>query len=164
MGINPADFRQYVLRPTLNTLGQWSPSLENLLLGTAAQASQLGSVLVGDHGLGVYQISHEQHQRVWDTYFAFDPDLASTVRGLASQREFLIDPDRELAGNLNYATAIAWGVYAQHHAAIPTNPDDLTALALCWCQYFNENPLEHPDTFLQHYPEPDCAPQKIRAA
>jgi hypothetical protein len=30
------------------------------------------------------------------------------VRGLASQRAFLSDPDSELQTNLSYCTAIAW--------------------------------------------------------
>ena len=36
------------------------------------------------------------------------PVDASRVRGLASQRAFLSDPDSELQTNLSYCTAIAW--------------------------------------------------------
>ena len=60
MGINPADFRKYVIRPTLTKLGTWSPSLENLLLGSAAAASQLGISLSCEHGFGVYKIAKER--------------------------------------------------------------------------------------------------------
>jgi len=45
---------------------------------------------------------------------AFHPDLASRIRGLASQRAFLEDPHSELATNLCYATAIAWVMYILH--------------------------------------------------
>jgi len=34
--------------------------------------------------------------------------MASRVRGLASQRAFLSNPERELQTNLGYSTAIAW--------------------------------------------------------
>lgn len=136
MGINPADFRQLVVRPTLQKLGKWSSSLENLLLGTAAQASGLGQQLKSDQGFGVFQVNPELHQTVWDRYLAFDADLASTVRGLASQREFLCQPHLELATNLSYATAIAWGIYAYSGAEIPADASNIESLARCWHQHY----------------------------
>lgn len=136
MGINPADFRQLILRPTLQKLGKWSPSLENLLLGTAAQASCLGLQSICGQGLGVYRIRQELHQSVWDQYLAFDADLASAVRGLASQREFLCNPHAELITNLSYSSAIAWAIYASRNADIPQDPDNVEGLARCWHQFF----------------------------
>lgn len=136
MGINPADFRQLIIRPTLHKLGQWTSSLENLLIGTAAQASGLGSQLGSGRGYGIYQVDANLHQTVWDCFLAFDPDLASAVRGLASQREFLCQPHVELTTNLSYATAIAWSVYAHSGAEIPQDADNIESLARCWHQHF----------------------------
>lgn len=136
MGINPADFRHMIVRPTLVKLDQWSPSLENLLIGTAAQASGLGIQLQSELGVGLYQLDAQVHQTVWDCFLAFDADLASKVRGLASQREFLSQPHWELATNLSYATAIAWGVYAHGKASIPVDADNIEGLAWCWHQHF----------------------------
>lgn len=136
MGINPADFRHMIVRPTLVKLDQWSPSLENLLVGTAAQASGLGMQLQSALGIGLYQLDAQTHQTVWDCFLAFDADLASKVRGLASQREFLSQPHWELATNLSYATAIAWGVYAHASASIPVDADNIEGLAWCWHQHF----------------------------
>lgn len=151
MGINPTDFRHLVVRPTLVKLGHWSPSLENLLIGTAAQASGLGLLLKTDRGFGVYQLDAILHQTIWDCYFAFDPDLASTVRGLASQREFLAQPHLELATNLTYSTAIAWGVYAHSGADIPEEPDNLESLAWCWHQHFCQSTELAPRHFIAAY-------------
>lgn len=151
MGINPLDFRQYVIRPTLKKLGTWSPSLENLLLGTASTASDLGISLGCNKGLGVYKISTEVHHNVWDEYFAFDPDLASKVRGMASQRDFLAHPDLELTTNLIYATAIAWGVYAQKQADIPENEENHQALAECWSLFFNTDTSLTKQHFIDSY-------------
>ena len=148
MGINPQDFRLYVARPTLKKLGKWSPSLENLLLGSAALASQLGMELKCDIGVGVYKIRAELHHRVWDEFLAFDADLASKVRGFASQREFLANPDMELAINLAYATAIAWGVYALNHADIPEDANNTEALAKCWHQHFRTQDHLKPEHFV----------------
>ncbi len=40
------------------------------------------------------------------------------MRGLASQRAFLTDPDSELQTNLSYCTAIAWLLYQRSGQAI----------------------------------------------
>lgn len=64
---------------------------------------------------GIFQIDAPSHQRVWDKYLAFNPELASNIRGLASQHAFLKHPHLELTTNLSYATAIAWAL----HLAFP---------------------------------------------
>ncbi len=151
MGINPVDFRQLIVRPTLQKLGKWSSPLENLLVGTAAQASGLGIQLNSAFGFGLYQISANLHVQVWDCFFAFDADLASTVRGMASQRDFLQQPHLELTTNLRYATAVAWGVYALKQAEIPLEADNLDALSRCWHQYFCEDSTLTPRQFISTY-------------
>ncbi|MGB3621025.1 hypothetical protein FT643_11055 [Ketobacter sp. MCCC 1A13808] len=164
MGINPLDFRKLIIRPTLQKLGKWTLSLENLLLGSAAQASQLGIQLQFEFGIGVYRINRELHQKVWDEYFAFDPDLASMVRGFASQREFLSDPDMELTMNLAYATAIAWGVYARSRAQIPEDADNIEALANCWFQHFCCDSRLSPQHFIDSYRQLQLTDEKPIAA
>ncbi len=152
MGINPSDFRQYIVRPTLDKLGHWSPSLENLLLGSAAYATAMGARLCcSDGGMGIYGIGSELHHSVWDEFLAFDPDMASAVRGFASQRQFLCQPDVELVTNFAYATAIAWGVYAYHTAIIPENPNDIEALAQCWVTSFTQNGEQKSNAFVDAY-------------
>ena len=151
MGINPSDFRKYVIRPTLKKLGKWSPPLENLLLGSAAQASQLGAVLVSNQGLGVYGVNREAHLRVWDDFLAFDPDMASAVRGLASQRQFLSQPDMELATNFSYATAIAWAIIAHNQVSLPEDANNLDALAQCWESCFHTSAVGNRQQFVDNY-------------
>jgi hypothetical protein len=164
MGIDPLDFRQFVIRPTLKKLGKWSPSLENLLLGSAAQASQLGTKLQCDSGIGVYNIPQKTHHSVWDEYLAFDADLASKVRGFASQREFLANPDMELAINLAYSTAIAWGVYALNQANIPKDENNTEALALCWYHHFRTDETLKLDHFIDGLRALQPKSQKVIAA
>jgi hypothetical protein len=107
--------------------------------------------LHSDAGIGIYKIRKDIHHRVWDEFLAFDADLASKVRGFASQREFLANPDMELAINLGYATAIAWGVYALNQAVLPDDENDHQALAHCWHQYFCSDPRQQPEHFVQVY-------------
>ena len=121
MGICAKELRLLVIRPTLKHLDLWSPTAENLLLGTAAQESGLGYFLqTNNHrALGIYQITPRMHRVIWDKFLAHQPELASKVRGLASQREFLQHPHAELTTNLAYATAVAMMVYLRAGRTLP---------------------------------------------
>lgn len=124
MKLDPYELRELIIRPTLEYLGCHSNAVENLLVAVAQYQS-------GDMSprspscLGIYPIDAEAHQKVWDDHLAFDPDLASRIRGLASQREFLIHPHQELCTNLAYATAIAWAIYLMFPQVLP-RPEGLT--------------------------------------
>ena len=135
MGIAACDLSQHVIRPTLIYLGRHSPSAEALLLGAAASQSGLGAALDDSHGYGLYRIAALRHQQLWDLHLALDPELASQVRGLASQHAFLAAPHLELTVNLRYATAIAWLMVEMHNSPLPA-ADDLLGLARVWRQVF----------------------------
>ncbi len=100
--------REEVIRPTLSYLGAWSEALGERLLTAAIDGPEVGLFARGGEGLGLYRITAAQHRDIWDRYLAFRPEIASRVRGLASQRAFLSNPDHELRTNLSYSTAIAW--------------------------------------------------------
>ena len=108
MYVTAEHLRDHVIRPTLKYLGAWSPAGESFLLKAATDAPDLGLFSARNDGLGLFHITAAQHRDLWDRYLAFNPDIASRVRGLASQRAFLSDPDSELQTNLSYCTAIAW--------------------------------------------------------
>ena len=100
--------RDQVIRPTLKYLNEWSPATEAFLFAKATDAPELGLFSMRSDGLGIFHITGDQHRDIWDGYLAFNPDLASRIRGLASQRAFLTNPDNELQTNLSYCTAVAW--------------------------------------------------------
>jgi len=135
MGIAASELRQHVIRPTLVYLGRHSPTAEALLLGAAASQSALGAALDDRRGHGLYRIAELRHQLLWDQHLARDPELASRVRGLASQHAFLAAPHLELTVNLRYATAIAWLLVEAADAPLPA-ADDLLGLARVWRQVF----------------------------
>ena len=135
MGIAARELNLYVIRPTLLYLGQNNPNAEALLLGIAASQSNLGSALHDRRGHGLYCIREPRHTALWDQYLVHDPDLASLVRGLASQHAFLCSPRLELTVNLRYATAIAWLLIEEQKIAIPA-ADDLLGMARIWRQAF----------------------------
>lgn len=152
MGLCPEDLRDLVIRPTLKYLDQYSLSAETLLLGTAAVESGLGYELKQSQGrgLGVYHINPRAHQLLWDQYLAKQPELASKVRGLASQHEFLKNPHFELATNLRYATAIAWLIYARKDQALP-DASDLPAMAKYWHRHFHSRPNAPLEAYINRY-------------
>ncbi|GGY72561.1 hypothetical protein GCM10011613_16950 [Cellvibrio zantedeschiae] len=137
MGIYVNDLRELIIRPALEHLNEWSQTAENLLLGTAAQESQLGFRVQSDTGdsLGIYGIKAQTHIRVWDEFLVTDPELASRLRGLASQQQFLKFPHQELITNLSYASGMAWMMYKRCHLKFPANAD-IHELASYWLNLY----------------------------
>ncbi len=149
MTINASDLLQHVIKPTLDYLAMCSSAAEKLLLGTAAQESGLDPFSYRNQGIGIYQITAEQHRQAWDKFLAFRPDLASKVRGLASQHQFLQNPEQELKTNLAYSTAIAWIIYLQSECPLP-EADDVDGLSHFWKSNFchkQANPEQQTQSF-----------------
>jgi hypothetical protein len=120
MSLSAKELEQHVIRPTLEYLGVSTQSAIDQLLSAAENESNYSlshSANSAPDGVGLFQITPTSHREVWDKYLAFRPDLASKVRGLASQRLFLIKPDLELGSNLSYSTAIAWAL-TQYHSEL----------------------------------------------
>lgn len=139
---------EQIIRPTLNSLGVHSSAAEKLLLGTVAAKSNQTLRLGNNKGIGIYSITPERHHEIWDNYIAHDEDLASLVRGFASQREFLKAPHQELIFNLRYATAIAWLGYQQAGMNVEEAHTD-QELALFWHQvHARKDPKRTPADFL----------------
>ncbi|MBV1930188.1 MAG: hypothetical protein KUG71_00610 [Porticoccaceae bacterium] len=136
MTFSANELRHFIIRETLKELGDWSLDRENLLLGTAAQESGLGQNLKEGRLAGIYHISPAAHRAVWDKYLINQPELASTIRGLAGQRSFLKDPNGELISNLKYATAIAWLIYKRTDKELPQR-SSLEDLARFWHRHFH---------------------------
>ncbi len=120
MYVTAEHLRDQVIQPTLKYLGAWTPTIESLLLDAAVDAPDVGLFSVTKDGLGIFHITAAQHRDIWDRYLAFKPEMASRIRGLASQRAFLTDPDGELQTNLSYCTAIAWLLYQRANMAVDT--------------------------------------------
>ncbi|MEM1113813.1 MAG: hypothetical protein AAGI11_18010 [Pseudomonadota bacterium] len=118
MYVTAEHLRDQVIRPTLKYLGAWSPATETFLLDACVEAPDLGLFSARQDGLGLFHITTSQHRDIWDRYLAFNPDMASRIRGLASQRAFLSDPDSELQTNLSYCTAIAWLLYQRSNPSV----------------------------------------------
>lgn len=144
------ELRHLIIRETLKELGDWSLDRENLLLGTAAQESGLGQNLKEGRLAGIYHISPAAHRAVWDKYLINQPEIASTVRGIAGQHSFLKDPHGELISNLKYATAIAWLIYKRTGKNLPQHCS-LEDLARFWYRYFHTRASGKIEDFIANY-------------
>jgi hypothetical protein len=137
-GFDANELRDEVIRPTLEYLGVAVPGAEEVLLAFALLAERFTPPRPG---FGPYHLSAGQHRQVWDEYLAFHPDLASEVRGLASQRCFLQFPDRELTTNLAYATAIAWILISTSGYELPPLGDGAAQVTL-WQRLMKPGPVD----------------------
>ncbi len=132
--LDPDHFLAYVVRPSLDSIGLWSPAAGRLLLGTAITESGLTWLAQkgGGPARGVYQIDPATHDDIWANYLAYRDQLANRVSRLAGQRP----RHEQLAWNLGYATAIARLVYYRRPEPLPP-ADDLAGLARYWKAHFN---------------------------
>lgn len=137
MGIDPNDFRSFVIRPALGVLGVAfaGDAAEELLLGTALQESGCGGrlVQVGGPALGPFQIEPDTLKDVWNNYLADRPGLAAAVRSLQIPA---LGPLEQLPANHLYGAAIARLVFYRAPAKLPA-AGDLAGQAAFYKTYFN---------------------------
>ena len=139
MAINSFHLRTCVIRPVLKDLGLWSPIAENLLLGTAAQESHMGTYLdqadptIEGPALGIFQIEVTTHDDVWENYLAYQENYARVVRSYSLPTYSY----KQLAGNLYYGAAVARLIYRRVKEPLPTDPNDIKAMARYWKLNYN---------------------------
>jgi len=136
-----AQFRAFIVRPTLAYLDLSGTAAENLLVGTALYESGLEAIDQwtgpGDATLGpaygVYQIEVPTHVDVWTNFLAFRADLKARIGSLLAAW-----PDRnvQLATNLAYATAIARVIYYRARDPLP-DAADIDALGRYYKDHYN---------------------------
>jgi hypothetical protein len=127
MSINAKQLRELIIRPTLKDMGMWSEAAENLLMGTAAQESHLGSYIkqVGKGpALGIYQCEPATHE-----------DVVRWARGKDFLQYDTCFPGR-LVYDLKYATMICRLHYYRVPKALP-DADDLDGLSNYWKVFYN---------------------------
>ena len=133
-GIEPTQFRELVIRPTLKHLGVYTKATEELLFATAAHESLGGRIMKQFEGpaLGPYQVEPFTHQDHWSHYLKYRPELAAKIKQLTRYPR----SDSELITNLKYATAMAYIKYERMQEPIPTTTD-IHVLAKYWKKHYN---------------------------
>ena len=137
-GIDPNDFRTYVIKPALGVLGVafGGDAAEELLLGTALQESQCGrwlKQLGGGPAVSPFGIEPATHDDIWKNFLAFRAGLAASVMSLRIPG---LGPLAQLAGNPIYACAIARMKYVRAPGQLPS-AGDLPGQAAYYKAYYN---------------------------
>ena len=132
--------KETVIVPTLTDIGLCSDAAVNLLLGTAAQETQLGKYLVQTNmplytgGIGIYQMQPATYDFVWFKKIESNIMMKSRVGfGLGMSTKPNVS---NLAGNLYLATVMARLFYDNVQEALPA-ADDLPGLAAYYKKYWN---------------------------
>lgn len=156
--INPKHLEDDIIRPTLKLMADfddrlYTESAVNLLLGTAAQESDGGYYLKQSPtgpGLGPYSMEggdHGTHRSLWQHYLSrpSKEHLREIILGLVPESSVHHHPDgwvyvddKELIGNLPYATAMARLKYWPAKKPLP-DANDIPALGEYWNTVFNAN-------------------------
>lgn len=141
MPIKSSHMRLCVIRPALKYIGLWSKEAENLLMGTAAQESHMGTYLKQKRGpaLGAFQMEPRTYSDIWENYLTdARAELKLRVRLLASAKysSFVSPPAVEMIGNLQYAAAMARIFYLRIPKPLP-KANDVTELGVYWKKYYN---------------------------
>lgn len=156
------ELKEWIVELALEQVGINSKPLEQVVIATAIYGYKNTKQQRNGQKVrfGLFQIDANTHKNVWDHFIAADPDLASRIRGMASQHDFLNNPDRELASNLVYASAIAAVIYLQN--GFPLNLSGTLSnsmIADLWMRYYphNDGNTFHFLKILENLPVDDVA-------
>jgi hypothetical protein len=150
MSICPEHFRE-MIQETLMPVDLWTQSAEELLIGTAAQESHLGTYLFqlgGGPAVGVYQMEPSTHSDIWDNYLLFRPELVQKVDftcGVAECDHYALKYD------LRYQTIMARIHYRRVKEPLP-KWTDVFAQSVYWDRHWNRNPDKgFPEQYRDNY-------------
>jgi len=136
-GVDPAQFKHWVIIPALKRIGLDEPNRVALVLGTCLKESLLQFVFQVPNGpaRGFGQMEPATHKDLWVSYLAFQPELANKVRTLLPYYITPVPNPDELIGNANYAVGMIAVHYRRVKAALPSL--DSFAMSRYWKQYYN---------------------------
>jgi hypothetical protein len=132
--MDPVPFRDMFVKPALDALGAWSLQAEMLVVGTAAQESNLiyTRQIGGGPALGYFQMEPATHNDCWTNYINFRPPLKAMV--LATRIAGGEPNAQEMITDHKYAAAMARVRYMRVADPIPTAGRDIAAY---WKQHYN---------------------------
>lgn len=148
--IDPKQFRVLVIRQPLQAVNLWSPEAEELLMGTAAQESRLGTYIkqVGDGpALGIFQMEPATHNDIWDNFLAYREQMISRLR------KYISGIPEDMITDMRHAVIMARLQYYRRPEPLPA-ASDLHGLADYWKQHYNTpQGAGTPEEFVHNYVE-----------
>jgi len=144
--LNPAQFRDYIVVPTLKEIDLYSKAAMRLLIGTAITESGLEYIhqLGNGPALGVYQMEPATATDIWKNYLLYNLPLAEKMNHF----NFYFKDQGQLVWNLKYATAMCRIHYLRVKKPLP-DENDILGMANYWKKYYNtEKGKGSPEDFL----------------
>lgn len=131
-----AQFRQYLILPSLSLLQLYSKEAEELLVFTCAAESDGGYLLhqINGPALGIYQCEPDTHNDLWRNFIIQHNNILTQL----SMNFFVprIPEASRLIGDLMYATAICRLHYFRVKESLP-NAEDVDAIWAYYKKYYN---------------------------
>lgn len=138
--MNPAQVREYVVRPALQRVGLWTPAAEQLVFGTGLVESEykwLDQTTPGPGpAYGPWQMEERTHDDIWANYLAYQTDLNDALVRMAGFGIVTKPPVIALHGNLFYGAAMCRVYYRRVKAALPA-AGDAAGMAAYWKVHYN---------------------------
>lgn len=157
MSISCPQLRDIIIIPALTALGLNSESAVNLLLGTAAQETQMGRYLIQTNispykgGIGIYQMQAPTYDYIWNRHVDGSNSMKAKIKlflGFEGK-----PPAARMASDLSLASIMARLNYANVLERLP-EATDVNALARYWKVYWNTMQGKGTqDQFVQNYKE-----------
>lgn len=126
--LNRRQFQRYILRPSLEKLGLYSPQAERLLTMIVAHESLKGHYIVQTTGQakGLYQMENATHDDVLRWVHKNRPELYRQIVEMGDGQPSAV----KMITDLDYATAMARAFFLRFPEALPTgNDEELAAYA-----------------------------------
>lgn len=141
--MEPNQFLELIIRPTIKQIALYSEAAEQLILGTIWQESQgiYLKQLGGGQALGLIQMEQATHDDIWKNYLRYQLGLIQQIKQLLSinavdEISNDIPPAKELIGNLPYAVAMCRVHYLRVREPLPS-VNNIDAMASYWKRYYN---------------------------
>ena len=133
--ISAAHLRNHVIQPVLERLDMDSLAAENLLLGTAAVETELGTYLVQLSGpaLGIYQVEPATYYDLLTNWLPYRAHVQTLLLPYQAREPEGVE---QLVGNLYFATAVARCIYRRVPERLP-DAEDVAGMARYWKRYWN---------------------------
>ena len=141
MGINAKDLIIKVITPALTAVKMCSDEAVQLLAGTAAQESGMGTYLTQLEGpaLGIFQIEPGTHKDIHENFLRYRPQDRALILDSCQMGPLPVTTmpdDACLIYNLYYATIMCRIIYLRSKISLPQF-GDIEGQASCWKGNYN---------------------------
>lgn len=141
MAIYTKQLIERIIKPTLDKIGLSGRAAEQLVAGTIAQESLMGSFIsqIDGPALGIAQVEPFTHYDIYKNFLLFRDDLKNTIlqaSDITLKKEEKMPNDNLLITNLSYAVCMCRMVYYRVPERLP-DENDIEGMADYWKEHYN---------------------------